>query len=281
MNTRPTAEIDLQRLTKRSGAASRAPRSRLAARLERVLNAALNAEPGVVLNTTAAEILNEPYQVGAVVAAALDRAGPALTGHRRVTDAFRRAGVSDELVNALVSPDPVTRASAARLCGSLRLGEAVIWIEDLLQDSDAKVRDAAVRSLAELGGRRAIEALMGSVNRLALHRLAISIARGATDLDIEALMRQPGSEKAATVTVLACGLRRDALRVAPLLGIAHDRRWPVQVRIAACRSLGMIGDATAVGGLDVLAEKDPDPGVKKAAAQAWRRLQVPKRLRPA
>jgi len=234
-----------------------------------------------VLNTTAAEILNEPYQVGAVVAAALDRAGPGLTGHRRVTDAFRRAGVSDELVNALVSPDPVTRASAARLCGSLRLGEAVIWIEDLLEDSDAKVRDAAVRALAELGGRRAIEALMGSVNRLALHRLAISIARGATDLDIEALMRQPGSEKAATVTVLACGLRRDALRVAPLLGIAHDRRWPVQVRIAACRSLGMIGDATAVGGLDVLAEKDLDPGVKKAAAQAWRRLQVPKRLRPA
>ena len=281
MNTRPTAEIDLQRLTKRSGATSRAPRSRLAARLERVLNAALNAEPGVVLNTTAAEILNEPYQVGAVVAAALDRAGSGLTGHRRVTDAFRRAGVSDELVNALVSPDPVTRASAARLCGSLRLGEAVIWIEDLLQDSDAKVRDAAVRSLAELGGRRAIEALMGSVNRLALHRLAISIARGATDLDIEALMRQPGSEKAATVTVLACGLRRDALRVAPLLGIAHDRRWPVQVRIAACRSLGMIGDPTAVGGLDVLAEKDLDPGVKKAAAQAWRRLQVPKRLRPA
>jgi hypothetical protein len=43
----------------------------------------------------------------------------------------------------------------------------------------------------------------------------------------------------------------------------------------------MIGDPTAVGGLDVLAEKDPDPGVKKAAAQAWRRLQVPKRLRPA
>ncbi len=234
-----------------------------------------------MLNTTAAEILNEPSQVGAVVAAVLDRAGPGLTGQRRVTDAFRRAGVSDELVNALVSPDPVTRASAARLCGSLRLGEAVIWIEDLLQDSDAKVRDAAVRALAELGGRRAIEALMGSVNRLALHRLAISIARGATDLDIEALMRQPGSEKAATVTVLACGLRRDALRVTPLLGIAHDRRWPVQVRIAACRSLGMIGDPTAVGGLDVLAEKDPDPSVQKAAAQAWRRLQVPKRLRPA
>jgi len=281
LNTRPTAEIDLQRLTKRSGAPSRGPRSRLAARLERVLNAALNAEPGVALNVTSAEILNEPAQVGAVVAAALERAGPGLTGHRRIAEAFRRSGVSDELINALVSSDPVTRASAARLCGALRLSEAVIWIEDLLQDEDPAVRDAAIRALAELGGRRAIEALMGAVGRISLHRLAIALARGATDIDIEALMRQPGSEKAATVTVLACGLRRDALRVGPLLGIAHDRRWPVQVRIAACRSLGMIGDSSAVGGLDILAEKDPDPGVKKAAAQAWRRLQGPKRQRRA
>jgi HEAT repeat protein len=234
-----------------------------------------------VLNATSAEILNEPAQVGSVVAAALERAGPGLTGQRLITETFRRAGVSDELVDALVSSDPVTRASAARLCGALRLSEAVIWIEDLLQDDDPVVRDAAIRALAELGGRRSIEALMGSVNRIPLHRLAIALALGATDIDIEALMRQPGSEKAATVTVLACGLRRDALRVAPLLGIAHDRRWPVQVRIAACRSLGMIGDPSAVGGLDVLAEKDPEPSVKKAAAQAWRRLQGTKRLRPA
>ena len=281
MNTRPTAEIDLQRLTKRSGAASRGPRSRLAARLERVLNAALSGEPGVVLNATSAEILSEPVQVGAVVVAALDRAGPGLSGQKRITETFRRSGVSDELVNALVSSNPVTRASAARLCGALRLSESVIWIEDLLQDTDPMVRDAAVRALAELGGRRAIEALMGSVDRIALHRLAIALARGATDIDIEALMRQPGSEKAATVTVLACGLRRDALRVAPLLGIAHDRRWPVQVRVAACRSLGMIGDPSAVGGLDVLAEKDPEASVKKAAAQAWRRLQAPKGRWPA
>jgi HEAT repeat protein len=246
-----------------------------------VLNAALNAEPGVALNATSAEILNEPAQVGAVIAAALERAGPGLTGQRRIAEAFRRSGVSDELVNALVSANPVMRASAARLCGALRLSEAVIWIEDLLQDEDPIVRDAAIRALAELGGRRAIEALMGAVDRISLHRLAIALARGATDIDIEALMRQPGSEKAATVTVLACGLRHDALRVAPLLGIAHDRRWPVQVRIAACRSLGMIGDPSAVGGLDILAEKDPDPGVKKAGAQAWRRLQGSTRPRPA
>ena len=231
-----------------------------------------------MLDATAAEILNEPAQVGAVIAAALDRAGPGLTGQWRVTEPFRRSGISDELVNALPSPDPLTRASAARVCGALRLSEAVIWIEDLLQDEDPEVRDSAIRALSELGGRRAVEALMGSVDSIPLHRLAIGLARAATDIDIEALMRQPASEKAATVTVLACGLRRDALRVGPLLGIAHDRRWPMKVRIAACRSLGMIGDPTAVGGLDILAEKDPDPGVKKAAGQAWKRLQGPRNV---
>src|SRR5258708_38448662 len=75
LNTRPRAEIDLQRLTKRSGGASRAPRSRVAAQVERVLNAALAGEPQVVLNASAAELMAEPYKVGAVIVAALEQAG--------------------------------------------------------------------------------------------------------------------------------------------------------------------------------------------------------------
>jgi len=273
LNTRPTAEIDLERLTKRSGASSRGPRSRLAARIERVLNAALAREQQVVLNVTVADLLAEPEQVGSVIASTLDRAGPGLTGHWRVMELFRRSGRSAELVNALVSPNPATRAAAARLCGALRLTESVMWIADLVRDPDPTVRDSAIRALGQLGGRRSVEALMASVDKIPLHRLAIALAQAATDIDIEALMRQPASEKAAVVTVLACGLRRDALRVPPLLGIAHDKRWPRQVRIAACHSLGMIGDPSAVGALDILAEKDPDPALKKAAALAWKRLQ--------
>ena len=72
--------------------------------------------------------------------------------------------------------------------------------------------------------------------------------------------------------MLACGLRRDALRVPPLLGIAHDRRWPKAVRIAACKSLGMIGDLAASDGLRTLVEREPDAEVKKAALQAQNRL---------
>ena len=81
--------------------------------------------------------------------------------------------------------------------------------------------------------------------------------------------------------MLACGLRHDALRVPPLLGIAHDRRWPKPVRIAACKSLGMIGDLAAVDGLGILAERETDAEVKKAATVGHRRLQRSIRKRPA
>ncbi len=240
-----------------------------------MLNAAIAGEPHVVLNVGVAELLAEPGPVSTVVAAAMGRAGPGLTAQERVTVPFRLSGLSDELVNSLVSPNPVTRAAAAQLCGALRLTGSVMWIADLIDDPNAKVRDSAIRSLAQMGGRRAVESLMAAVDRIPMHRLAITLAAAASDLDIEALMRQPASEKAAVVTVLACGLRRDMLRVPPLLGIAHDRRWPVTVRVAACKSLGMIGDKSAAVGLGILAGKDLSVNVKKAAALACRRLDRP------
>ncbi len=225
-----------------------------------------------MLNVTSSDLLGEPYRIGSVIVAALAQAGPGLTGQWRITEPFRRAGLSDELLNSLVSPNPLTRAAAARLCGSLRLTEAAIWIQDLVQDEIPQVRESAIRALGLLGGRRAVEALMASADRIPTHRLAIALAMAASDLDIEALMRRPESEKAAVVTVLACGLRRDALRVPPLLGIAHDRRWPKPVRIAACKSLGMIGDLTASDGLRTLVGREPDADVKKAAMHAQMRL---------
>jgi hypothetical protein len=243
----------------------------VAGRVERVLNAVLAGEKGVVLNVSAADLLSEPGPVSDVIVTALAQAGPGLTGQWRLIEPFRRSRASDELVNSLVSPNPITRSAAARLCGALRLTESVMWIEDLIQDKNPKVRDAAIRALGRMGGRRAVDALMASIDRVAIHRLAITLAQTATDLDIEGLMRQPASEKAAVVTVLACGLRHDHLRVPPLLGIAHDSRWPKAVRRAACLSLGMIGGKGAAD-LRSLAELDPDADIKKAATRAQLRL---------
>jgi HEAT repeat protein len=226
----------------------------------------------VSLNATPSELLAEPLPVAAVIAAALRRAETDLSAEWRVQDAFRRSGLTEELFNALVSPNPLTRLAAARLCGALRLSESVPWVEDLLRDPNPKVKEAAIRALGELGGRRAVEALIEAAESIAVYRLAIALSRAASDIDIESLMRQPKSEKVAVVTVLACGLRGDELRVPPLLGIAQDRRWPQLVRMAACKSLGMIGDTSAIEVLGRMADADPVPAVKEAAGRAKQRL---------
>jgi HEAT repeat protein len=114
---------------------------------------------------------------------------------------------------------------------------------------------------------------MSAGNRLPQHRLAIELARAASDMDIEALMRKPSSVQAAVVTVLACGLRHDSLRVSSLNGIAHDRRWPTRVRAAACQALGMIGDPSSADGIQGLT-RDPDAAVRLAATKAHRRFKL-------
>ena len=247
-------------------------KSRVAGRIDRVLNTALAGERAAVLNASSAELLAEPLAVAAVLGSALDRPGVGLLGHFMTHELLRRSQLYDDLINALASPDAGTRAAAARICGAARMSEAVVWIADLLQDPSPEVGEAAVRSLSRLGGRRAVEHLMASGDRIPLYRLAIALSRAASDVDIEALMRQPASERAAVATVLACGLRRDVLRVSPLLGIAHDRRWPASVRLAACKALAMIGNRSAADGLHRLAESDPEPRIKKTADRSYRRL---------
>ena len=237
-----------------------------------MLNTALGGEKAAALNVTASELLADPMGVARTLAAVLDRPGVGVTAHWMVHEMFRRSSLQDELLDSLVSPDPAIRAAAARICGAARLTESALWISDLIHDPVPWVREAAVRSLAQLGGRRAVDELMAAADTIPLHRLAIALSKAASDVDIEALMRQPASERAAVATVLACGLRCDVLRVSPLLGIAFDRRWPKQVRLAACRALSMIGDRSAADGLHRLAEKDPEVDIQKAAQRAHRRV---------
>ncbi len=249
-----------------------APRSRLAARVDRVLSAAIAGDPHVAVNAKASELIADAGPVGSVITAAFERAGPGLTGQMRLTQAFKANGLDRELLNSLVSLDPDVRIAAARLCSALRLPEAVPWLGDLMQDSDPRVRDAAVRALGRSGGRRAVEALMTAVDRVPQYRLAIELSRATSDLDLEALLRKPSSVEAAVITVLACGLQRDRLRVASLLGIGYDRRWPAAVRVAACRALAMIGDPETAVGLRGLGA-EPDASVREAALKAHRRFE--------
>jgi HEAT repeat protein len=243
----------------------------LAARVERLLAAALGGDPHVNLNVKAAELLADAGSVALAISGVLERAGPGLAPQLRLSQTLQSAGLVEDLLNALANPDPNVRIAAARLCGALRMTDSLPWLADMVADSRPRVWEAAVRALGELGGRRAVDVLMSAADRIPQHRLAIELARAASDMDIEALMREPASVQAAVITVLACGLRNDNLRVGPLSAIAQDRRWPSRVRTAACRSLAMIGDTSTSVALARLTS-DPDAGVKGAALDAQKRL---------
>jgi HEAT repeat protein len=237
-----------------------------------VLNSALAGEKASMLNVTVKELLAEPLAVADAFWGALERPGVGLMGHWMIHELLRRSNLHDDLVDALASPDPLTRAAAARICGASRLSEALPWIADLIQDPDPRVRDSAVRAMAQVGGSRAVEVLVERSDSIPLYRLAIALSLAASDVDVESLLRRPKDERMALAAVLACGLRRDVLRVSGLLGIAHDRRWPNRVRVAAAKALALIADRSAADGLKRMAETEPDPTVKAAAERAYRRL---------
>src|SRR5712691_6532889 len=189
LSSKPPPELDLRRTTRRT-IRPEAPRTRLASKIERVLSAALGGDQRAVLNVKSSEVLAEPGAVADVISAALASAGNGLMAQLAVTQAFRRSGLEPDLLNSLASPDPAVRMAAARLCGALRLPDAVPWLADMLDDPSPAVRDVAIRSLANAGGRRAVAALLARADRLPSYRLAKALSQAASDVDLESLVRE-------------------------------------------------------------------------------------------
>jgi HEAT repeat protein len=115
-----------------------------------------------------------------------------------------------------------------------------------------------------------VAAISFTADTIPAQRLAMDIARAASDIDLDAWLRRGGSVQATVVVALACGLRADALRFPRLMAMARDARIAPDVRAAACRALGMIGDRAAAGVLRNLST-DPDECVSGAASRALRR----------
>lgn len=55
----------------------------------------------------------------------------------------------------LFSPNPELRYEAARACGELQLSEAVLDLEELADDADPEVQEAALWALGQIGGDKA------------------------------------------------------------------------------------------------------------------------------
>jgi HEAT repeat protein len=64
-----------------------------------------------------------------------------------------------EVRQELFSTNPEMRYEAARACGELQLPEAVDMLEELTEDTDAEVQQAAIWALGQVGGERAREIL--------------------------------------------------------------------------------------------------------------------------
>ncbi len=218
------------------------PRTRLASKIDRVLATALGGDPRVTLDVKASEMLADPESVAQVISAALERAGTGLAAQLTITEAFRRSGLEADLVNSLADPSPGVRMAGARICGALRLPDAVPWLADLLDDTSSAVREVAVRALGQAGGRRVVEALI------------------------------------SRTVLMACGLRGDALRTPLLVRMAQDRKCDIQIRVAACRAVAMIGDPAGANAMRMLGT-DPDELVRKAAVRARMRISASMRRR--
>lgn len=232
----------------------------------------------VVVHAAAADLLADANGVAAAIVAVMHRPGITMAQQWRVTNALHRSGVAAQLLDALVSPEAATRAAAAKLCGAVRLAEALPWLSDLLADADDHVRSAAAQALGRTGGRRAVDALMASAERFSAKRLAVDIAHAASDIDLDGLLRSERRPHAVVVIALACGLRADALRFPRLVAIARDTANEPEVRAAACRALGMIGDRAAAGVLRNLSS-DANSDVSEAAAHALRRYHPGLRIK--
>jgi len=65
----------------------------------------------------------------------------------------------EEVTRELFSINPEMRYEAARACGELQLSETVSMLEELTEDTDAEVQQAAIWALGQIGGERAKEIL--------------------------------------------------------------------------------------------------------------------------
>src|SRR5258707_2564895 len=137
LSNKPPPDPDSRRVTRKAGTfRQQAPRSRVAAKIDRALATALSGDPRVLIDVKAPELLADGAPVADVITAAMERAGMALAAQLTVTQAVRRSGLEGELLDSLVSPDPAIRIAGARLCGALRLPDAVPWLADILDDPE-------------------------------------------------------------------------------------------------------------------------------------------------
>ncbi len=149
------------------------------------------------------------------------------------------------LLKALDHYDPAIRAAAARVCGRLNVSSTADALIDAINDSQAPVRFAAMRSLGLLGERRAIQALTEQLKFYGKGEGAWSA------LDALAHIADPSS--------------------VPLFKVRLIDKDPF-LRRAAAEGLGRAHDSSELSALQAGAGTDPSEMVRAAMAFALQQL---------
>lgn len=98
------------------------------------------------------------------VVAAIDRSYASPREKIRISAVFAMGKSADnrweqEVQQELFSTNPEMRYEAARACGELQLSDAVSMLDELTEDTDTEVQEAAIWALGQIGGDRAREIL--------------------------------------------------------------------------------------------------------------------------
>jgi HEAT repeat protein len=176
------------------------------------------------------------------------------------------------LLLALADEHWSVRSAAAAALGRIKSGKATSPLLERLSDEDASVRRAACAALGEIGDARAARPLLKLLEDASLQATAVEALRqmGASALpDIErGFASAPPQARRLLIDAMQRLEDRRARRL--LLQALLDDSAPV--RAEAALALGDGGYLEAVRPLMDLKAQDPAPEVRRAAAQALKKL---------
>jgi HEAT repeat protein len=171
----------------------------------------------------------------------------------------------------------------------LKLTEGLPQVTAMVSNPDERIRREAVRSLARIGSRDSISAVMTAAGdqSIAVRKTAVRVLGMFGDASVAAFLTDTingqglrGKEEDQGVVesaVLALGDLRDPSLIPQLMellakGGLFKKSRPDEVRAAACLALGNIGDMSALPILEKTA-KDPSVMVRSSADKAIKRLK--------
>jgi HEAT repeat protein len=202
---------------------------------------------------------------------------PSITDRRVYYDSLLRlrTGVRT-LVHMLGDPRWFVVRNAIELLGEMRVAEADVELEKMLEHRDDRVRTAAASALSKLGPGVAAKGLRGAlrdapeeVRERAAEAMALQRG-GSVDSLVRALDKEDDN-RVQMAMVTALGQLGSSHAVEKLLDIARtekgllNKRRPTPMRVAAVHALGEVKTSSALAALQTLL-RDKEKAVRGAAS---------------